>query len=432
MLQCLPTFGPRCLTALLATVLLLNPSAQAADYEVWLVDQSNSFGRTYGGRIHIWDGARVEGQAASRAVPTEVIDLGNETAALCLTLTGVNPVRPHMLFFNSKHSHAALAFVASGHVVLIEASTRQPVAAFRMSAGSGGARQAHAAVPSPDDSGILVCNQNGKLLEWIDTDYAGGAFVHRTDKTINLQLHEASVTLPDNAPICAAIESTGRHGFVTLRGGGVAVVDVRQTPMQIVAIYDSTVFAPVGCGTQQIGDWMWIDAGGGLPTNLDGFDVYRLPLAGLAQPTPIPPTVSEIQWLFSDSSEHRDAHGILPTKHGRYAWVFDRAGDAAEVFDADSGKHVNTIRFTSAAQSDLAPDLADISPSGNRVFTSLRGPNPLSGDPHASTGSTPGLGIIQVTQGGRSGVLKDIVRITNPDASGVERADAHGVRVRIK
>jgi hypothetical protein len=87
---------------------------------------------------------------------------------------------------------------------------------------------------------------------------------------------------------------------------------------------------------------------------------------------------------------------------------------------------------------------------------SLRGPNPLSGSPHAATGSVPGLGVIQVKQGGKDGVLKSVIPISTVDsaagmstqhvcsgqnieartstiyAAGVERADAHGVRVRLK
>jgi hypothetical protein len=78
------------------------------------------------------------------------------------------------------------------------------------------------------------------------------------------------------------------------------------------------------------------------------------------------------------------------------------------------------------------PDLADISPSGHRIFVSLRGPNPLSGSPHAATGSTPGLGVIQVEQGGKVGALKSVVEVSNVDAAGVERADCHGIRVRLK
>jgi hypothetical protein len=37
---------------------------------------------------------------------------------------------------------------------------------------------------------------------------------------------------------------------------------------------------------------------------------------------------------------------------------------------------------------------------------------------------------VQVTRGGKSGFTKSIRRITNVDAAGVERADAHGIRVR--
>ena len=49
-----------------------------------------------------------------------LLRLGGATAALCLAETGANPVRPHMLFFNSGHTHGVLAFVASGHVVIFD------------------------------------------------------------------------------------------------------------------------------------------------------------------------------------------------------------------------------------------------------------------------------------------------------------------------
>ncbi|MFN0130664.1 MAG: hypothetical protein ACKV19_28720 [Verrucomicrobiales bacterium] len=255
-------------------------------------------------------------------------------------------------------------------------------------------------MPSSDNSGILVCNQNGKQLDWIDSDYGANQFVHRADKTVDLASLQG-VDLPDNAPICAAINSTGRHGFVMLRGGGLAVVDVRTTPMSLVAMYDRNVFAPVGCGTQQIGNWSWVDSGGGLASKLDGFDLYRIPLEGLGGTFPTPPSPSEIQWLITDASAHRDAHSIVATKHDRYAWIFNRAAGVAEVFETEGGSRVSTVDLAGVGDAvDITPDLADTSPSGNRIFTALRRPNPLSGDPQSSTGSSPGLGIIQVTQGG--------------------------------
>jgi hypothetical protein len=81
---------------------------------------------------------------------------------------------------------------------------------------------------------------------------------------------------------------------------------------------------------------------------------------------------------------------------------------------------------------DAAPDLIDIAPTGDVIYSSLRGPTPLSGDPHSSTGATPGVGVIKVTQGGRTGTFARIVRISNRDANGVEKADPHAVRARLK
>ena len=90
-------------------------SGSARDFEVWLVDQSNSFGKPYGGTIYIYNGSDLNGADASSATPTAVIDLGGATADLCLSQTGANPVRAHMLAFNATHSHAILTFVASGY-----------------------------------------------------------------------------------------------------------------------------------------------------------------------------------------------------------------------------------------------------------------------------------------------------------------------------
>src|SRR5918998_6686338 len=66
------------------------------DFEVWLVDQSDSFGKTYGGTIHIYEGSDLNGGGASSATATNVLDLGDATADLCVSQTGANPVRPHM------------------------------------------------------------------------------------------------------------------------------------------------------------------------------------------------------------------------------------------------------------------------------------------------------------------------------------------------
>jgi hypothetical protein len=378
-------------------------------------------------------------------VAADVIDLSGDTAALCMAETGANPVRPHMLLFDSAHEHAVLSFVASGHVVVFDAQTREPMDCVRTSVGAGGARQAHAAFPAPDDSYILVANQNGKLLERIDTDMDGDGLPYEDaadialDPAATLDLAgcttpngapcQAAGVRPDNAPICPIIDSSSTMGFVTLRGGGLFVVDPTTTPMTIVAEYDAATVHGNGCGGVQVGEHMFLNSGGGTAANLSEFDVYEFPLADYGQAnTPNRPSPAVV--FSDDASEHRDSHGAAASKHGRYLWVADRAGNAAEVFDTETHEWVNTVNLVNEASDDPTPDLVDISPTGEHLFFTMRGPNPLSGDPHVATGSTPGLAVVKVTEGGSNGFVRGVVRISNVDAGGVERADPHGLRVR--
>ena len=411
----------------------------ATPFEVWVVDQSNTNGVAYGGAIHVFDGSDLMGQHAARATPTRVIDLAGATAALCMATTGANPVRPHMLFFNASRTHALLAFVASGHVVVFDAASRAPVACLRSSPGAGGARQAHAAFPDPADRYILVANQNGKLLERIAADYATGTFTLEPAATLNLAtcttpngLPCQDATLrPDNAPICPLLDDAGALSWVTLRGGGMFVVDVRATPMAIVAEYDRQAVHPNGCGGSAVGGHMYVNSGGGVAGNLSEFDVYQLPLTGYAASNP-PNVPTAVRVFTRDDEPDRDAHRMQPTKGGRYLWAFDRNANLAEVFESRTGAHLGTLPLANALTADPAPDLSDMSPGGNRMFVALRGSIPLSGDPHVATGSTPGLAIVDVREAGRAGEIVAIVRISNVDASGVERADPHGVAVRLR
>jgi hypothetical protein len=110
----------------------------------------------------------------------------------------------------------------------------------------------------------------------------------------------------------------------------------------------------------------------------------------------------------------------------------DRHANVAEIIDVASGQWVNTVNLVGAVSADPAPDLIDRAPAGNRLFVALRGPVPLSGDPHNATGSTPGLGVIQVTEGGLNGQLMAVVRLMNPLQQANQAPDAHGLRVRLR
>ena len=433
-----------CVLAVVPFLLRANGDAQQdGRFEVWIADQSDTR-PGFGGQLLIYNGSDLMGKEAAQAAPLARLDLGGATADLCRAATGRNPVRPHMILFNNEHTHAILSFVASGHVVIFDAPTRTPLNCIETTVGSTKTRQAHAAFPAPDGSYILVANQNGKRLERIDTNYATNTFMHNSAATLDLLTcttpngHpcEHPDLRPINWPICPIIDASSRYGFVTLRGGGLFTVDAKATPMKIVAEYDKSMVKGNGCGGVQVGAHMYINSGGS-PVNVSsaaphhpalyGFDVYRFPTSGYAASNN--PNTPAPALLFSKGGMS-DSHGIAPAHHDRYLWVMDRHANVAEIIDVESGKWTNTVNLSGHASVDPAPDLVDGAPSGNRLFVALRGSVPLSGDPHNATGSTPGLGIIQVTKGGQDGELMAVVPLTNPNQQPGQAPDAHGLRVR--
>lgn len=420
-----------------------SPAHRHRGFEVWIADQSDTR-PGHGGQILIYEGSRLYGKHPEQAKPSVRLDLGAGTAELCRMATGRNPVRPHMILFNTEQTHAVVSFVASGHVVIFDAGRRKPLQCFETTVGSTGTRQAHAAFPAPDGSYILVANQNGKRLERIDTNFATNTFAHNPAATLDLatcttpggQPCEHPDLRPVNWPICPIIDSSSTHGFVTLRGGGLFVVNARTTPMSIVGEYDKTAVRGNGCGGIEVGGHMYINSGGspvnvstGNPHHPDlyGFDVYQFPRTGYstsnAPNTPAPA-------MLLTKSGMSDSHGVAST--GKHLWVMDRHANVAEIIELRSGKWVNTVDLAGAVSADPAPDLVDRSPAGDRLFVALRGAVPLSGDPHNATGDTPGLGIIEVKQGGRGGGLVAVVPLTNPMQQPGQAPDAHGLRVRLK
>ena len=62
----------------------------------------------------------------------------------------------------------------------------------------------------------------------------------------------------------------------------------------------------------------------------------------------------------------------------------------------DARNYFATQNLVSPFSADPTVDLAGEAPDGKYFYLSMRGPLPLSGDPHASTGSTPGLMVAEV------------------------------------
>ena len=100
------------------------------------------------------------------------------------------------------------------------------------------------------------------------------------------------------------------------------------------------------------------------------------------------------------------------------------------MFRTSNNSRVGAVTLSHPGAPDPSADLGVLDPDRGRMFVSLRGPNPLSGDPHISVGSTPGMGVIDLNWSGSGGSMISVIPITNVDATNVERADAHGIALR--
>jgi DNA-binding beta-propeller fold protein YncE len=424
----------------------MGQDGEGRPHEVWMLDQSNTYDSNgdgvvdSGGTLYIFDGAKLNGRIVSQAL-IERINLGGAIAEAIRDATGSAPVRPHYITFNASGTHAIIAFVATGHVLIVEAASRTPV--YVVDVGT----QAHAAVPSPDETYILVANQNGKMLQKIDTDYESNIFGLDATATLDLAIgvtpsgalkqddgiFQVDVR-PDAAPILALPDHDSVLAYVTLRGGGFFVINALATPMEIVAEYINTAIIPAGLLAIQKDDKLYFNSGGGGGATL-GFQsvLYMLPTTEFSVIPSATPDVPVPMTVF----DHRprgavDSHGLLLTNHQRCLWVADRAANRVIVVDTETDQVVNEIELAGQRSTDPAPDLLASSPAGNRVYVTLRGPNPLTGNNplvNNAQGNTPGLGVIRVQEGGRHGTLETIFRISN-FFDGAERADPHGLAVR--
>ena len=407
---------PSVLVFLIVTFL----AAQAGAYEVWLADQSDT-GKESGGYLHIYDGAQLAADP-SGAKPTATIDLAGDVNKLCEEATKKPVRRPHMLFFTRDQSHAIVSFL-SGHVLFMDAATKKPEACLSMG------KNVHAAWPTPDQKMAIVANMADKKFIRIWTDYKDHKFTFDESKDVMALGAMEGPERPDTAPVCPITEDSSKYAFITLRGGGLIVTDVTETPMKVLATLDNKQVHPAGCGGIQVGKTMYINSGGGWPADKFpaaaslAYDVYAVSLGNL-------PKSVEATLITSRDGKTADSHGMAAV--GSYVWSGDRAGNNIEVIDSTGNASVGTINLAGKVSEDPAPDLMDAAPDGRYVFVALRGPSPLTGNDKAvnnAVGSTPGVGVVMVTGGGKSGELVGVARVSNMK-DGKETADPHGIAVR--
>ncbi|MEQ1567238.1 MAG: hypothetical protein ABMA64_16475 [Myxococcota bacterium] len=294
----------------------------------------------------------------------------------------------------------------------------------------------------------------------------------------------------NNAILCPIPANDNALVYVTLAGGGLLVVDSSATPMAVVGEYGNQVINGAGCAGAQANGRIYLDSGvsasaAGLTQSTFGVysvDHAAFPLAPAAnaENVPAPQLVikganntatngnlvgpaSNLTGQIPGITTRRDSHGVVATTDEKYVHVGDRIGNKVEVIQAHGvvksigsydlvsldgkGSGVGPCGAASVSDSpglvtnDVAPDLMARAPDGDYLFVALRGPTPITA-PHAAQGSCPGVGVIELLQGGKSGKLVAVLRTTNTQDNapyvtagghpytGTERSDTHFVDVR--
>lgn len=294
---------------------------------------------------------------------------------------------------------------------------------------------------------------------------------------------------PMNMIICPVPADNGKV-FVSFSGGGLMVADAKTTPMSIVGEYSNQFFNGAGCGGVQVSKNMWLNTGVG--TSAAGatqstYTIYDINTQAFGKTANAPNTPAP-RVIFKDPnntatggnssgqasnstgqlpgvSTRRDAHGIAQTLDGLYVHAADRIQNRIEVFNTKTlaitsydltsadgkGNNIGPCASTSvpdyprSLSNDPAPDLMQATPDNKYLVVALRGPIPVSVN-HASQGSCPGIGVIELTQRGASGKLVSVLRASNtvdtvkvdiPAPGGYayqgnEHSDIHNIAIRQK
>ena len=337
------------------------------------------------------------------------------------------------------------------------------------------------------------------LISTVSGAYNAGALGGMTPNGKPKQGDDASgAGRPVNVIVCPIV-SDNDNAYITFGGGGLLVANTNNTPMNIIAEYDRATVNGAGCGGIQVGDNVWLNAGAsaaGSGATQSTYTMYTIDDQAVTEGSdgvggdpgynmpnsPMPMTVykdagntATIGNDFGPASiddgqkpgktVRRDAHGMSRTLDGAYIHQADRLQNIVGVFDTASMSLMSSYDLTSkdgqgngkgpcgelradrypggVLGNDPTPDLMGTTPDDKYLVVATRGPVPVSVG-HNAQGSCPGVGIIELTNGGASGKLVTVLRTTNtvdnapPSApggvkyKGDERSDPHGASVRTR
>jgi len=401
--------------------------------EIWTLDQANTVDTTgnglpnAGGVIYIQD-----------SNSNQAIILGREFVDWAIAKTGAAPIRPHAIAFNRSMTHALIAFLASGHVLFMDAIKRTFVDILLIAPEGAPFGGTHTVYPYYNEKYAVATDFSRDALVRIKTDYRCNRF--EIDAVLSLTpLQIENPNLISARPIYAITNNpTAEHGpdelgYATFANAGLLLFDPLSEDFSnleatVIDFYDrSDGILPVGLLMLQQDDQLYFNSGSGTGDSPITFSshLYR---TRIQSPLPENP---EILRSRPPPNERTDMHGLALV--GDYLWTGDRAANKLIIY-----RGTELIReVTWPVQPNIAVDFLTISDNTpgevpKYVFAALRGPIPLSGNNplvNNSVGSKPGIAVFRVLDDGASGELVHIYRTFLPVGCN-ETSDPHGNATR--
>ncbi len=383
---------------------------EVAGYEVWALDQGTD-------TIYIYE------PHDDHLDLEETIDVNG--------LEGVpdSGVIPHMIDYTSDYSYAAVACTGGARVLVFDTESKELIGNIETGPGS------HFASFSPDDDYLTVDVIGENRIAKVEADLEAGEF----EETDEIVLEGVENQGEANDPVCHQFDGHGRSIHTlgpSYHDAGVVVVDHEDFSID-TSWSDEEL--PANCGTvpHPTEDKFYLTAGLPTPTDDDGEPVDGE--EGVGSYYVLDTSGDEVELIDEGDTGGIDAHGFWFPSSGDELWVLNRETNDGVIVDPDTDEVVEDIDAFGPAQSDDinerdAPDIMWASPDGEYMFTTLRGPAPLSGDPHAATGVTPGFSVIDIAS-------REIEEVVEPDPiddyseediedDDVPVPDFHGIGVR--
>ena len=367
------------------------PEPYEATHEMWAADQGTN-------TIYVYEPADETGEAFELLSEIDTAQDGGEV--------------PHMVHFSSDYEYAAIACTAGARTLVYRTEDRELVGNIETGAGS------HFAGFAPDDDAIVVDVIGESEIVRIDADLEAETF--EIDDRIVVDADIEGLTDEEGAPICHSYDHGGRS-YHTLgpsyHDAGLLVVDHGDFSVDYALSGEEL---PTNCGTvpHPTEDKFYLTAG--LPsdpeTDAEGVGEYY-----------VLDTANDEVIVDGESTRGVDAHGFWFTPDGAELWVLNRETNDGVVVDPETDEVIEEFDAFGPEDADDsdesdAPDIMWSSPDGEFMYVTLRGQNPVSGDPHAATGVNPGFAVLDVE-------TREILHVEVPDPDDAD-SDFHGIGVR--